>query len=338
MTQRTLVTYHYFEKDRTYVDNFLHFLRFGYSDRHDYLVIVAGSHSIELPERPNLRYIFTANKNSDFGGYAEAIKTAIDPEAYDFFFFINSSVRGPFTATHGHKDWTSYFLEHFTDDVGLVGATINILPASTIHSLMYEQTYAGRPPFSHVQTTTYVMPRATLAFLIENGFYRSDAALEKREVIRDYEIRLSQMIIGNGWNIKCLLPEYNRIDYRQPHGDVNPTSENGDALFRSAYFGRTLHPFDVIFLKINRGLFPPEHFDRLAYTAHVATGSAPAIESGDLRAYMTRLESVATEQKRFDVTQMTSEQVLTFTRRLLETYPQFAKDVEQILTDVRARK
>ena len=45
--QQILVLYHYFEKDQSYINNFAHFLRFGYDSTLNYLVIIAGECSLE---------------------------------------------------------------------------------------------------------------------------------------------------------------------------------------------------------------------------------------------------------------------------------------------------
>jgi hypothetical protein len=42
-SNRTLVLYHFYEKDEQYVDNFCHFLEFGYRRDIDYKIIVSGA-------------------------------------------------------------------------------------------------------------------------------------------------------------------------------------------------------------------------------------------------------------------------------------------------------
>ncbi len=268
MNQKILVVYHYFEKDRSYIENFLHFLTFGYSRSLNYLVVVAGSHTIALPQLENLSYVFTENRNNDFGGYSYAVRTFPQIHSYDFFIFVNSSVRGPYVPPYTNKCWAEYFTEMLQGDVGLAGSTINILPSTSPNSISYKEKYGEHEPFAHVQSMCYAMPKQSLLFLREAGFFDVDETLTKDEVIRDYEIRLSRKIVGNGWNIKCLLPEYNVIDYRDLHPDVNPTSGNGDPSFKSAYFGRTPHPFEVIFVKTHRDMFSMRYLERLSYSAY----------------------------------------------------------------------
>ena len=60
---KALVIYHYYEKDQSYIDNFSHFLRFGYDVDLSYLIIVAGEHTIDFPALDNIQYLFTKNKS-----------------------------------------------------------------------------------------------------------------------------------------------------------------------------------------------------------------------------------------------------------------------------------
>lgn len=278
MQNKTLVIYHYFEKDLTYIENFFHFLRFGYSSSIDYIVVIAGEYSITLPQFDNLTYLFTENKNNDYGGYSCALKTVADVKSYDFYIFINSSVRGPYLPSYASENWTACFTKLLTGDVGLAGSAINILPTSTFLSKSYEGKYGGEGPFSHVESMAYGMPRRTLLYLIEKGLYDLNHSLSKDQVIRDYEIRLSQQVFAAGWNIKCLLAEYNAIDYRQPHKDINPTSKYGDPSCGYSYFGRTAHPYEAVFIKTNRSLFTPQYLDRLSYSLLAKIPAPKALE------------------------------------------------------------
>ena len=152
------------------------------------------------------------------------------------------------------------------DNVGLVGSCINILPRKSEIYTLYESRHGESESLSHVQTMVYAMSRNVLKYLYDEGFYAIDEKIGKEEVIRDYEVRLSRLVIRNGWNIKCLLPEYNDIDYRTAHSDINPTSNYGDPNWKFGYFGRTVHPFEAMFIKINRNIYEKQYLDRLAYS------------------------------------------------------------------------
>ncbi|SAK73058.1 hypothetical protein AWB75_03953 [Caballeronia catudaia] len=189
------------------------------------MIVVAGDHTIELPQRNNIRYLVVENLNHDFGGYWAAIQALGESVlSYEVVYFINSSVRGPFLPSYVAQDWKSIFRAKLTGDVGLVGSTINILAPESPFSPFYRAKYGGPEPFSHVQTVAYAMPGRTLAYLREAGFYAIRERLEKHEVTVEYELRLSQLVVKKGWNIAALLPEYSAIDYRQPHVDINPVA------------------------------------------------------------------------------------------------------------------
>lgn len=269
---RVLIVYHFFEKDETYRDNLLHFLRFAYVPDADFVVSISGRHSIALPAMDNIRYLNVPNRNYDYGGYVAALATVENIGSYDAFLFVNSSVRGPFVPAYHGVQWYRPFTDLFAEDVGLVGSTINDQAAS--ESAFYRQTYGGTGLCPHVQTMAYAMPARTMRFLQERGFYADGPTLSKDECIRDYELRLSQLVLENGWQIKCLLPEYNMKDYRSGSREPsNSTALDGDPNWPFGYYGRTPHPFETVFVKTERGLYSIEYLKRLSASMNAALGS-----------------------------------------------------------------
>ena len=295
---KVLVLYHYFEKDQSYIDNFAHFLTFGYDPSLNYLIIVAGEYSIDLPSLDNVEYLFTENKNFVYGGYCAAIKNIDLWQRYDFYFFINSSVRGPFLLEHCSEKWTDLFIEKFSDDVGIIGSVISITPFKHSIARMYHEKYGrldrNHELLGHVQTTCYVLSRHVLNQLIELGFYEGADDLNKDETVRDYEIRLSQLILDMGLNLQCMLPEYNQIDYREALVDINPASREGDSGFEGSYFGRSAHPYETIFIKTSRNNFSDEDLLRFAFSMSVqnAANAHPVVHSL-LSAYIQKIQSCA---------------------------------------------
>lgn len=296
MSTKNLVIYHYFEKDASYRDNFLHFLAFGVLEELDFVFVISGEHSVDLPDLPNVRYLFTAPKKSDFGGYAQLINEGLNLDTYANIFFINSSVRGPFIPPYHRHTWYAAFLEQMQGDVGMVGISICILKEDFRHSINYQARYGGHPPYSHIQTMAYVLRREVLTQLITDGFYCEDRDSTKTLAIEDYEIHLSQLVLKLGWNLRCLLPEFNSIDYRLPHTDPNPTSTVGDPNEVLGYFGRSAHPYETIFVKINRDLYTEAYLDRLAFSMLQGTrsnASEAILTSPSTQAYIKRVEKQA---------------------------------------------
>jgi hypothetical protein len=267
---KVLVIYHYYEKDQSYIDNFSHFLRFGYDADLSYLLIVTGEYTIDFPALDNIQYLYTENKNFDYGGYCEAVSRLSIWQKYDFYLFINSSARGPFTPSYCNKKWTDLFIDQLSADTGIVGSAISITPSQHSIAKMYHEKYGklerNHQFLGHVQTTCYALSRQVLEQLIKASFYEANEALNKDETVRDYEMRLSQLILDMGLNLRCMLPEYNQIDYREALTDLNPTSREGDSGFEHSYFGRSAHPYESIFIKTSRNTFSGEDLMRLAYS------------------------------------------------------------------------
>jgi hypothetical protein len=267
---KSVVVYHYFEKDQSYIDNFCHFLRFGYRLDMNFVIVVAGHHTIDLPKAANLQYHFAPNMNFDFGGYASAIRALDLLDHYEHFIFVNSSVRGPFSPPYIEKSWDQILIDLLEPDVGVAGTAIALTPAHHSIAKLYHAKYGVSPSneeiLAHVQSTCYVLPKNSLQYLVNIGFYEGAISLSKDETVRDYEIRLSQLLLAQGLTLKCVLPEYNQPDYREPESDINPSSREGDSGFRNSYFGRTVHPYESMFIKTSRNTYSDQYLKQLAHS------------------------------------------------------------------------
>jgi len=296
--QQVLVLYHYYEKDQSYIDNFAHFLRFGYDSSLDYLIVIAGECSVDLPSLDNVQYFFTENKNFDYGGYCAVIQTLDLWQQYDFYLFINSSVRGPFLPAYCNQEWTNLFIEQLSYGVGIVGSAISITPSSHSISKMYHEKYGilerNNYLLAHVQTTCYALSRKVLEQLIQLGFYGENKDLNKDEAVRAYEIRLSQLILDMGLNLRCMLPEYNQTDYRKACEDVNPTSREGDSGFKLSYFGRSAHPYESIFIKTSRSTFSNDDLMRFAFSMSIHHKLSDCLaQQAFVRTYINKIQASA---------------------------------------------
>ena len=243
------IVYHYFEKDALYRDNFIFFLCTAWRKELDFYVIVSGETKLNLPKLDNVNYIRTRNFGQDFAGYSTLINTgALDN--YNHLFFVNCTVRGPFVSSYFNASWLHPFLNQLTDDTHLCGATINILHADRPFHILYQEAYPDHPhPYSHVQSSTHMMTKLCFEMLRCVGFYERLTSLTKEQAVIECEIKMSQLVKANGWNISCVLPPYNLIDYRKPHSEINRSTSNGHPQSSGAYFGTDLNPTDTIFLK-----------------------------------------------------------------------------------------
>jgi len=251
--------YAYFEKNVQYKRNLEYFLEHGVLDAVNYYIIVNGACTVALPARTNLTVFHRENTGFDFGAYG-AILAARNFSDYDFVFFLNTSVCGPYflvAADGAVRDWTRPFLDMFEEDasVKLVGTSINVLMQSIPFLLPKD---AAKPLHPHVQSMFFAVDREALAFLCGLDFFIAAQHMNFLEVVAQLEVGMSYLILENGWNINCLLPGYRGLDYRTLTHQPNPATgrTGGDPYYPGAYFGKTILPSDVIFYKNTRMATP----------------------------------------------------------------------------------
>lgn len=255
-----LVIYCYYEKNDMYKNNLKYFIKNGIKDDIDYIFVINGNCTIDIPLENNIKVLYRHNSNYDFGAYEQAIKT-ININNYKYFFFINTSVRGPFLPPYVNTCWTTPFIDLLKNDVKLVGTTINILDIDPLYSQeahAFKNLTGYSQPYTHIQTQIFAMDKECLSFLLDKNFFNQKEEKDFVNFIALREILLSQLVLKNKWNISCLIPEYQNIDYRSLKKNINPSSRNGDPNFTNACFNRTFHPYEVIFIKNNRYLLHNE--------------------------------------------------------------------------------
>lgn len=252
MSAQNLVLYAYFEKDDVYLNNLKFFLKKGICKDCDYIIVINGKCSIQIPDMPNIKVIKRDNTHYDFGAYEHALKNT-DIKQYKFFIFLNTSVRGPFIPIYANIKWYEAFINLIKEDIKLVGTTINFLNSKTVHSYIFEEMTGISIPHIHVQSQFFVMDLECLLYLLNDTdlFSNYDYKNKMEGFIARKEIMMSQLVLKNGWNISAILPEYQNIDFRCLNEYNSP---NSDPYFQDSCFGRTLHPYDCIFIKTNRGI------------------------------------------------------------------------------------
>jgi hypothetical protein len=222
-----------------------------------------------VQSRPNVFIIKRENAGFDFGAWQYCIHNiSHSGKTYDYYFFLNSSVRGPFPAEFGTlggrcpPKWVDLFTELFISPFG-VNTNVNLAGVS-INVLMERPEIMDKkrePPYTHVQSQFFVLSRKGFEFLMESGFFNDDDILNDPNTNMEYmvvnkEIKMSSLILDNGWNINAYLSEYKNRDYRKIKKNINPTGDNpwrtcGTRKDQNPYFGRNITPEDAIFFKTN---------------------------------------------------------------------------------------
>jgi len=242
-----ILFYAYFEKDESYKQNLMYFLSHGILENVDHIIILCGKCTVDIPKKDNLYLWHRQNVGFDFGAWSECIRYLTQP--YDYYIFMNSSVRGPFYQNKNsaqHKSWLDTYLLLFnTEDVKLVGSSINIYFNNRLKSI-----YGYDGPYTHVQSMFFILHKDGFFYLRNKGFFEPQDLLNKDEIIIHKEIKMSQLILQNHWNLNCILSKYQNKDYRKIRSNFNPSGM--DPYHKHSYFGQSIDPYEVIFFKMNR--------------------------------------------------------------------------------------
>lgn len=273
----TLVLYSYFAGDEASRANLDFFLRHGVGadDGVDYVVIMNGYErpedleALALPPLPrNARYVLHRNECYDWGTYAWALHSVVNAEAYEYFIFINSSVRGPLLPWYaaGAQHWTRLFTGKLSHDVKLVGPAI-----SCEHFCMNVPDERGgsrrecrRNP--HVQSVAVATDQVGLAVLRDaRSVLRCHAS--RGEAVFFGEIGASLAIENAGFNIDSFLTRYQGVDWRVPgHANCNA---GVSPIGKNTFDGLTVSAYEMVFPKVKGSLLAsqgPSHVeaDRLS--------------------------------------------------------------------------
>jgi hypothetical protein len=214
------------------------FLQQGLSKDLDVYITVAGEFPYEREAFPDITFIDVKNtENRDWNGYRLAAHIFKANPQYDYCFFINSGVAGPMVMDG--SNWWEKFIDLFSEDVHLVGTSVGM-------------PRRGNDLAAHIQSMFFCLDRQGLEFLYDQNFFDLKAEYSKLDMVENFEIKMSQLILKNGWNFNSVLSEFRDKDYRKVTQCFNPTAKDGDPYFPGAYFGRTIDPIEAVFFKTTR--------------------------------------------------------------------------------------
>ena len=92
---------------------------------------------------------------------------------------------------------------------------------------------------SHIQSMAFGTDKTGLGIAKDAGIFNVDMK-RKNEIITQHEVGLSKVLLARGYQIKPFqLSQF----YKIFHADIQ---KNGE------YFGTTLNPLDIMFIKTNR--------------------------------------------------------------------------------------
>ncbi len=230
---KILIIYAYY-KDTN--NNFNFFLKNGITNNpnHEFVVI----HHIDSDNEPelktlgkNIKVIRKKNIGFDFGAWGHYIHS-IPYNNYDYFIFINTSVRGPFIPRWCSKmyNWADLMVSSINENIKLVGPTIN---------------YMFNP---HIQSMAWATDKIGLKLLIDKNILVPNLQFTNiQDVIVNHEVKMSKVILDAGYDIFAfqISEEVNQSKHRSNikiHDDIH---------FENQYYSLTINPFEVMFVKTN---------------------------------------------------------------------------------------
>ena len=114
--------------------------------------------------------------------------------------------------------WLDKFLLLFNnDDIKMVGTTINVL-YEPFFTNIYKSIYNGVEPFTHIQSMFFILNNEGFNYILNQNFFNEELINSYNNILSiiiNYEIRLSQLLLQNNWNINSILPILKNIDYRK---------------------------------------------------------------------------------------------------------------------------
>ncbi|KAL1858187.1 hypothetical protein Daus18300_010069 [Diaporthe australafricana] len=272
-SDRPLITYVYSESEEAR-RNLKFFIAHGLHAAADFVFIFNGETDADslLPDLPEIRTVRRDNTCYDLGSHGEVLLKDDLWRRYSRFILMNASVRGPFLPTWADGlCWTERLLSKITYDVKLVGTSLNCWPTPHVQSMVWATDSEGlslllHPPptsprhdewmetlFSHADD--FPRPadyKPSSPNWVEKGL--SQCFANRQEAVQG-EIAATGIILGAGKKVDTLLTQYqtsqehNVTAFCEPLGAWDPQSEGN-------YGGGSIHPFETMFIKTNRGLSP----------------------------------------------------------------------------------
>ena len=230
--------YAYYERNDEYKENLSYFLNNGLLENVDYYIIINGECTVDIPNLNNIKVLKRENKGFDFGAWSYCIKQLT--KEYDYYVFLNTSVRGPYLSEediNNNVSWLDKFLVLFNNkDIKMVGTTIiifNLKYYNSFYNLIYnykEIYYKDNnidiydEYLTHIQSMFFILNNEGLNYLLSQNFFDEDRINNYNDIldiIINYEIRLTQLILKNNWNIGSILDIYKNIDFRTNTDFIN---------------------------------------------------------------------------------------------------------------------
>lgn len=224
------------------------FIQHALHDKADFLFVINGDATLDIPNRSNVRVVRKENSCYDLGSHGEILFEREDlnlRQIYKRFILLNTSVRGPFIPRWGQvmgTCWSDVLFAGLSDRVKLFGLTIYChCPTSWLPE--YNLTFEYFP--AHVQSTVFAVD------LIGLDIIRPQLACyeKQRDAIVFGETRMSQAIREAGYQVDALYSGRMKYGHKATADEFFEKCLDWNPQVPEQYDGMNLHPFDSLFSK-----------------------------------------------------------------------------------------
>ncbi|KAF3906015.1 hypothetical protein ABW21_db0205255 [Orbilia brochopaga] len=256
-SDRPLILYAYHETDNA-KENALFFINHGLHDAADFVFIINGESTLQkhIPVADHITVIERGNDCYDLGAYGSVLTSnnSYLVNNHKKFILLNASIRGPFLPTWSSDCWSEAYLSKVTDTNKLVGMSFN----------------CRAPGGPHVQSMIMATDRTGIQILLRDVIHHC---------FRDWndavsgEMNITQAIRKEGYSVTAFMTAFASDE------DYPDTCEHGDILWNDRYYETNIHPYEMMFQKANRDIYPQqlkmltEWHDKMKYSSQKFCGS-----------------------------------------------------------------
>jgi hypothetical protein len=274
-SKRPLILYAYFETENAR-RNLEFFIAHALHDAADFIFILNGETNATdlLPKTPNIRYLHRANDCYDLGAYAEVLLKDDLYKKYQRFIMMNASIRGPFLPYYATGCWSDMYLSRITDEVKvrslclispsvsltiaikLVGMSMNCGPVPHVQAMMWATDRVGLELLLFPTESQTELTKASIPPLKDGGPIPPLETAGINWCPHEYweavsiEVYSTPLMEAAGYKVDVIMSAF----HKQERFQDQCSQDDLDPLWEGQYFGTTMHPFDTVFAKANRGI------------------------------------------------------------------------------------
>ncbi|CAD0097090.1 unnamed protein product, partial [Aureobasidium mustum] len=224
-----LILYTYHETSEA-LKNLNFFLKHALHNKADFIFIMNGEYTINIPDLPNVKVIDRPNTCYDLGAYGEVLRAndSLLATKYSRFIMINASLRGPFLPSWANNCWSDTYLSKLSDRVKLVGMTYNCAHND------------GYPP--HVQSMIMATDKLGMAAILPKLKCFENMA----SAVNEGETQITRWIHEAGYGTYAMMSSFTAYGGVESDKVYLEHCTGSDVLYSGEHNGTSLHPYDTI--------------------------------------------------------------------------------------------